>query len=68
MCVLSIEMVWVEKYEKMGEKPPYLGFPEVWYRYQTVWYRYHIDSGRLVPVSNFRTSLSVLAITCSFLI
>ena len=53
MSVLSIELVWVEIYGKMGEKPPFLGFPEVWYRYQTVWYRYHIDSGRLVPIPNF---------------
>ena len=50
MCVLSIELVWVEIHGKMGEKPPFLGIFEVWYRYQTVWYRYHIGSGRLVPV------------------
>ena len=43
MCVLSIELVWVEI-------PPFLGIFEVWYQYQTVWYRYHICSGRLVPV------------------
>ena len=29
MCILIIELVWVEKYGKMGEKPPFLGFPEV---------------------------------------
>ena len=45
MSVLSIELVWVEIYGKMGEKPPFLGIPEVWYRYQTVWYRYRMDSG-----------------------
>ena len=50
MCVLSIELVWVEIYGKMGEKPPFLGIFEGWYRYQIEWYRYHIGSGRLVPV------------------
>ena len=50
MCILSIELVWVEIYGKMGEKPPFMGIFEVWYRYQTVWYQYHIGSGRLVPV------------------
>ena len=50
MCVLSIELVWVEIYGKMEEKPPFLGIFEVWYRYQTVWYQYHIGSGLLVPV------------------
>ena len=50
MCVLSIELVWVEIHGKMGENPPFLGIFEDWYRYQTVWYRYHIGSGRLVPV------------------
>ena len=43
MCVLSIELVWVEIYGKMGEKPLFLGFYEVWYRY-------HMCSDRLVPV------------------
>ena len=52
MCVLSIELVWVEIYGKMGEKPPFLGIFEVWYRYQTVWYQYHMCSGRLVLVPN----------------
>ena len=50
MCVLSIELVWVEIYEKMGEKPPFLGIFEGWYRYQIEWYRYHKCSGQLVPV------------------
>ena len=50
MSVLSIELVWVEIYEKMGEKPPFLGIFEGWYRYQTMWYRYHIGPGRLVSV------------------
>ena len=40
MYVLSIELVWVEIYGKMGEKPPFLVIFEVWYRYQIVWYRY----------------------------
>ena len=35
MCVLSIELIWVEIYGKMGEKPPFLGNFEGWYRYQT---------------------------------
>ena len=52
MSVLSIELVWVEIYGKMGEKPPFLGIFEVWYRYQTVWYRYHSGYGQLVPVPN----------------
>ena len=50
MCVLSIELVWVEIYGKIGEKPPFLGIFEGWYRYQTEWYRYHKCSGQLVPV------------------
>ena len=54
MCVLSIDLVWVEIYGKMGEKPPFLGLFEVWYRYQTVWYRYHMCSGRLVLVPKSR--------------
>ena len=53
MCVLSIELVYVKIYGKMGEKPPFLGIFEGWYQYQTVWYWYHIDSGRLVPVPMF---------------
>ena len=70
MCVLSVELVWVEIYGKLGEKPPFLGIFEVWYQYQTVWYRYHMCSGRLVSVPNvmFWTSVSVLAITWSFLV
>ena len=70
MCVLSIELVWVEIYGKMGEKPPFLGIFEVWYWYQTVWYRYHMCSGRLVPTPNvlFWARVSVLAITWSYLI
>ena len=40
--------------DKMGEKPPFLGIFGGWYRYQIVWYLNHIDSGRLVPVANFR--------------
>ena len=54
MSVLSIELVWVKIYGKMGEKPQFMGFPKVWYRYQTVWYRYHIGFGRLVPVPKSR--------------
>ena len=30
MCVLSIELVWVEIYGKMGEKPQFLGIFEGW--------------------------------------
>ena len=41
MCVLCIELIWVEIYGKMGEKSPFLGNFEGWYRYQTEWYRYH---------------------------
>ena len=29
MCILIIELVWVEKYEKMGEQSPFLGIFEV---------------------------------------
>ena len=56
MCVLSIELVWVEIYGKMGEKPPFLDIFEVWYRNQKVWYRYHMCSDRLVavPKSGYR--------------
>ena len=77
MCVLSIELVWVEIYGKMGEKPQFLDTFEVWYRYHTVWYRYHIGSGRLVlvpkgwyryPMLWFWTSVSILTITWPFLI
>ena len=45
MCVLGIELVWVEIYGEMGEKPQFLGIFEGWYRYQTEWYRYHKCSG-----------------------
>ena len=72
MCILIIELIWVAKYGKMGEKPPFLGIFGGWYRYQTVWYRYHIGYGRLVPVpvpnALFWTSVRILAITWSFLI
>ena len=77
MCVLSIELVLVEIYGKMGENPPFMGIFEVWYRYQTVWYQYHMCFGRLVPVPKSRyclpnvlfwTSISVLAIMWSFLV
>ena len=70
MCVLSIELVLVEIYGKMGEKPPFLGIFEVWYPY-------HFGTGTIlvmvdfsVPVPNvlFWTSVSVWAITWSFLI
>ena len=54
MCVLSIELVWVEIYGKMGEKLPFLGIFKVWYQYQTVWYRYHMCFGRLVSVPKSR--------------
>ena len=33
MCILIIELIWVEKYGKIGEKPPFLGNFEGWYRY-----------------------------------
>ena len=45
MCVLSIDLVWVEKYGKLGEKPPFLGIFEEWYRYHKCsvnWYWYRI--------------------------
>ena len=45
MSVLSIELVWVEKYGKMGEQPPFLGIFKGWYRNQIEWYRYHKCSG-----------------------
>ena len=54
MCVLSIELVWVEIDGKMEEKPPFLGIFEGWYRFQTVRYRYDKCSGRLVPVPKNR--------------
>ena len=54
MCVLSIELVWVEIHGKMGEKPPFLGIFEGWYWYQTEWYRYHKCYGQLVPVPKSR--------------
>ena len=41
MCILIVELIWVEKYGKLGEKTPFLGNFEGWYRYQTEWYRYH---------------------------
>ena len=63
MCILIIELVWVEKYGKMGEKPPFLGIFEGWYRYHSEWYRYHKCS-----VILFWPSVSILAITWSFLI
>ena len=76
MCILSIEMFWVEKYGKMGEKPPFLGIFKGWYWYQTEWYRYHKCSVNgtgiefSVPVPNvlFWTNFRILVITWSFLI
>ena len=47
MCISSIELVWVEKYGKMGEKPPFLGILEGWYQY-------HKCPGQLVSVPTFR--------------
>ena len=63
MCILIIELVWVENYGKMGEKPQFLGIFKGWYRYQTEWYRYHKCS-----VILFWTIFNILAITWSFLI
>ena len=54
MCELSIELIWVEIYGKIGEKPPFLGIFEGWYQYQIEWYRYHKRSGQLVPVPKSR--------------
>ena len=54
MCVLSIELVSVEIYGKMGEKPQFIGIFEGWYWYQTEWYRYHKCSGQLVSVPKRR--------------
>ena len=34
ISVLGIELVWVEIYGKMGEKP-FMGIFEVWYRYHS---------------------------------
>ena len=44
MCVLSIELIWIEIYGKMGEKDHFWAFPRYgtgtililvdWYRYQ----------------------------------
>ena len=41
MCILIIELIWVAKYGKMGEKTHFLGNFEGWYRYQTERDRYH---------------------------
>ena len=41
MCIMIIELIWVEKYGKMGEKTHFLGNFEGWYRYQIEWYWYH---------------------------
>ena len=66
MCVLSIEVVCLEIYGKMGEKTPFMGNFEVWYRYRKV----GTSTEKSVPVPNvlFWTSVSVLSITWSFLI
>ena len=56
-CVLSIELVLVEIYGQMGEKPPFLGILGVGTGTILIlvnWYRYHIDSGQLVPVPKIR--------------
>ena len=42
MRILIIELIWVAKYGKMGEKPPFQGNFGGWYRYQIEWYRYRI--------------------------
>ena len=79
MCVLSIELVWVEIYGKMGEKTTISGHfrglvpvpnsvvPVPYWFWST---GTGTGTERLVLVPNvlFWTSVSVLAITWSFLI
>ena len=74
MCVLSIELVWVKIYGKMGEKPPFLGIFEVWSNsvvpVPNVFWSTGTGTKKSVPVPNvlFWTSVKILAITWSFLI
>ena len=66
MCILIIELIWVAKYGKMGEKPHFLGNFEGWY-----WYKQSGTGTEFsIPVPNalFWTSVRILAITWSFLI
>ena len=69
MCVLSIGLVWVEIYGKREEKHNLRAFSRSGTGTKQ-WYRYHMGSSRLVPVPIvlFWTSVSVLAITWSFII
>ena len=74
MCVLSIELVWVEKYGKMGEKPPFLGISRdgTGTKQSGTGTISVLSTGTgtefSVPVPNvlFWTSVSILAITWSF--
>ena len=62
MCILIIELIWVAKYGKMEEKPPFLGNFEGWYRYQIEWYQYHKCSVHwyLYQIFGIGTQCSVL--------
>ena len=53
MCVLSIELIWVQIYGK-GKKNTNSGHSRGLILVQTVWYRYHKFSGQQVPVPKSR--------------
>ena len=77
MCVLSIELIWVEIYGKMGKKTTIYGhfrglvsIPNSVVSVQHVFWSTGTGTEKSVPVPNilFWTRVSVLAITWSFII
>ena len=78
-CKISIELIWVENYGKMGESHNFWSFPRSSTGTEqsgTGTILVLVDSDRLVPVPKNRyrypllclTSVCILAITFSFLI
>ena len=74
MCILIIELIWVAKYGKMGEKPPFweilrggTGTKQSGTNTISV-LSTGIGTEFSIPVPNalFWTSVRILAITCSF--
>ena len=79
-CKTSIELIWVEKYEKMGESHQFWSFPKTCTGTEQIftgtgWVL--VVFGQPVPVQvrnrcgtpcSILTSVHILAITCSFLI
>ena len=75
-CKISIELIWVANYQKMGESHHFWSFPRsstgteqsgtATILVLVDWYRFRkIDTGTHCSIL---TSVRILAITCSFLI